>query len=155
MAGFKITIKRSVRINAPVATRAQRLALGQVVLQTVRGRIKSAVDANDAPAKPLSAIRPRHGGTSYAVQKQMRTGGRAVRDWTLTGALLGSLRVSIATQKRIVISPAEDQRGKMAGNQALCEMFAFSPKDEAVTQEAMDHLVQRMISLIVANSISR
>jgi|HubBroStandDraft_4_1064222.scaffolds.fasta_scaffold208077_2 hypothetical protein len=149
MAGFKITIKRSVRIQAPLFTRAQRVAVGNIALNVVRDRIKTATDANDGPAKPLNAIRPRHGGASYVVQKQMRTGRPATRDWTLTGAMLKSLRVTVATTKRIVISPTDDQKGKMAGNQQRCEMFAISKKDEAkinaVVGKAYQDMAQRMI----------
>src|SRR5579863_6526587 len=90
---FKVTIKRSVRIQAPLFTRAQRVAVGQFALKAVRDRIKTATDAKDAPAKPLSAIQPRHGGASYVIQKQKRTGRRPVRDWTLSGTMLASLRV--------------------------------------------------------------
>jgi hypothetical protein len=149
MAGFKISIKRSVRIQAPLFTRAQRVAVGNIALNVVRDRIKTATDANDSPAKPLCAIRPRHGGASYVVQKQMRTGQPAVRDWTLTGAMLKSLRVTVATAKRILISPTDDQKGKMAGNQQRCEMFAISPKDEAqinaVVLKSYQDMAARMV----------
>jgi len=156
MAGLKITIQRSVRIQAPLATRAERLRLGQIVLETVRTRIKTASDGNDQPAKPLCAIRPRHGGASYVVQKQMRTGRPAVRDWMLTGAMLQSLRVTVATAKRILISPTDDQKAKLAHDQAQCEMFALSPKDEAVAQEAVTKLYWALNArMVVAASMYR
>lgn len=149
MPTFRVSISRPLRIQAPVINRAQRLAVGNVVIDVVRERIKRAIDANDAPARPLSAIRPKHGGASYAVQKQEKTGKRPVRDWTLTGALLRSLRVSVATEKRIVISPAADQMGKMAGNQGLCNMFAISPKDEAVINQTINALYAQMAQRMV------
>jgi hypothetical protein len=156
MAGFKITIKRAVRIQAPLFTRAQRVAVGNIALNVVRDRIKAASDANDQPAKPLCAIRPRRGGASYVVQKQMRTGRPAIRDWTLTGAMLQSLRVTVATAKRIVISPTDDQKGKLAGNQQRCEMFALSPKDEAKVNEVVAKSYQDMATrMIVASQMWR
>lgn len=156
MGMFKVTIKRSVRIQAPLISRPQRVFLGNLALGSVRGRIQKATDANDQPAKPLSAIRPRHGGASYVVQKQKRTGRRPVRDWNLTGALMQSFRVTIATAKRIVISPTDDQKVKLAGNQAICEMFAFSPKDAAVTQAAViDAYVDMAQRMVVATAMYR
>jgi len=146
---FKVTITRSVRIQAPLFTRPQRVAVGEFAMNVVRDRIKTATDANDEPAKPLGLAQPRHGGASYAIQKQKRTGRRPVRDWTLSGAMLASLRVTVATAKRIVISPTADQKNKLAINQVGCEMFAISPKDEAKVNDlvgkAYQDMAQRMI----------
>jgi hypothetical protein len=153
---FKVVITGSVRIQAPLFTRGERVLVGTVAMNVVRDRIRSASDVKDQPAKPLSLLRPRHGGASYAIQKQKWTGRRAVRDWTLSGALLNSFRVTTATEKRIVISPTNDQKNKLAINQVGCEMFAISPRDEAeINRMVVKEYQDKAARIVIATELWR
>jgi hypothetical protein len=162
MAMFQVTVQRSFRIQAPVATRNQRLLIGNAAIAIVTRRVQAATDTDDSPAKPLSSSRAimKRGRDmwSYAVEKQHITGRRGVRDWTYSGDMLKSLRVSIATTTRILISPSgTDSKGrdntvKLAHNQTLCEMFGLSPSDEAKVKELVDALYRDLASRLVTES---
>lgn len=155
--GFKVLISRPIRINAPVATRKQRLWIGNELLRAVVKRIQSAKDAADAPAKPLAVNEDSRGRKfGYAIQKQ-RKRGRNKRDLTDSGEMLASLRVSQASKTRIVISPGDEKnKRKLAYNQAKCEQYGISPADEAaVNARAEEVWIKPAIAIMMLPGMAR
>jgi hypothetical protein len=117
----KITKARFVR--SPFTGR-EMAEIGETVLQTIFQRWDRGLDANDAPAPPLSERRviiqdvvfagggdlvgitsPRvSSDRGYRRYKQQRT-GRSLRDLHLTGRLRRSIKVLTANENRVVLGP--------------------------------------------------
>lgn len=105
-------------------------AIGQEVLDTVvRPRIASAVNVNDAPAKPLSTKGKRYQRYFYIKKAK---GLNPVRDLRFTGAMMAAAKVVDATNNQVRIGfDNPDASRKASFNQRRDPMFWWSPNDQA------------------------
>jgi hypothetical protein len=110
----------------------EMMDIAQVTLDHIRTRIQSVKDWEDNPAKPLK--------DNYAKQKVKgrrvaRTGGQIfrglpVRDWTLRGRTLQSLKVKYASQDRATIGPTSEEANMIiAVRNKLDHMWGLAPSD--------------------------
>lgn len=100
----------------------QMQSIGQQLVDgAIRPRIKSGLTADDQPAPPLAV--------GYAKRKQRR-GLNPIRDWTLTGRTLRSMKVLSAgpNQARIGFTdPTANMRAAI--NNKRARQFGMSPND--------------------------
>jgi hypothetical protein len=91
------------------------------ILESIRPRIRQALDVNDQPVPPL--------GKNYAKRKQ-RSGMNPVRDWTLSGDTLKALSVLVAGHNTATIGfvgPIANRRAYI--NNSYYRQFGVSPSD--------------------------
>lgn len=111
----------------------QMMTIGQVLLDKIVTRIKSAQDVTDSRARPLKP--------SYAEEKQKgrrvklggptRYKGQPIRDWTLRGRTLSACKVKFASQERVTIGPTSQETGAiMTARNRLDNMWGVSPSDQ-------------------------
>lgn len=119
--------------------------LSQVLADSIKTRIKSAVDINDAPAAPLTK--------AYARYKT-RTGRRPVRDWNLTGATLQAIAPLAAADGQIRVGFNSDRAAKIAAmNQHLrvagqrTEMWGVAPSDRANVVKALNEMRSQLVRI--------
>lgn len=131
-----IKVTRAPRLDIPRLTRNETRQVVTVVSGVVKAGISAGDLPNGSPARPL-AVRERNGRRSgYAIFKQRKT-GRNKRDWNLTGAMMGSLRVTVSDPAVGIIKFGADQNNKAAIRQAQDQMFDISKDAEkAGTEEA-------------------
>ena len=127
MSFFTTRIRHSRLTLSPFSSE-QMADIGEDVIGSIVGRISEAKDANDNPAKPLSE--------RYAKYKSGSTNknpGRApVRDWTLRGKTLSSIRVKVASEDRCTIGPTDEQSAMIISVQdARSHQWGVSPADES------------------------
>ena len=123
-------------------------AIGGIVLDSMKARIKAAVDWNDNAARPLKPIyaQEKVKGRRVALTGGQLFRGKPIRDWTLRGRTMQSLKVKSVSQDRVTIGPVSLEAAKIiAGRNPLDHMWAMSPKDMAVLHESTyDTIVQKV-----------
>lgn len=96
---------------------------GRLLDEGIKPRIRQGHTVYDSPAEPLSE--------SYARRKK-RLGKQAVRDWTLTGRTLRSLKVLTASPNRSVLGFTDEETNKRAFiNNRRDRQFGVSPSDKS------------------------
>jgi hypothetical protein len=106
--------------------------IGQVLLDHMVARIKSAQDITDSPARTLKSTyaAEKTAGRRVALSGATRYRGKDIRDWTLRGRTLSACKVKSASQERVVIGPTSEETGKiMGGRNRLDKMWGVSPSD--------------------------
>jgi uncharacterized membrane protein len=142
MARFEPVRKRA-RFNRSGFTDQQMLGVANRVTDSIKQRIHSGLDANDAPAPPLTE--------KYARKKQL-FGGSGVRDWVSgrarmartkkgsfpMGITLNSLRVLSYSANHAIIGFTNALANMRAAiNNRRHRQFAVSPKDNQVFGSAV------------------
>jgi hypothetical protein len=131
---FTPKITRARFVLGPFSSE-QMAAIGNVMVDTIKTRIQSGLNINDDPAKPLKPGRNGRGG--YPGYKSSH-GLNPIRDWTLRGRTLGSMKVKAANENRVVIGFTDDKADLIAHINNLRERtFGISPKDRIVLQAAV------------------
>ena len=123
---FQAKITRARWVLGPF-TSEDMLAIGNVVAESIKGRIQGGLNINDQPAKPL---KPGRNGRRGYPEDKVRRGLMPYRDWTWTGRTLRSLKVTQASENRCVIgftSPNADAIAHL--NNRRERAFGVSPMD--------------------------
>ena len=104
MAGFETRVTYSKLSFSPIATE-DMAAIGSIVLDQIKARIQAAVDWDDNPARPLKEIyaREKVKGRRVALTGGQLFRGKPIRDWTLRGRTMQSLKVKSVSQDRVTI----------------------------------------------------
>jgi hypothetical protein len=114
---------RKARFHVPGYTPQQMNEMAEdFILESIRPRIRQALDVNDKPVPPLAK--------NYAKRKQKRRGLNPVRDWTLSGNTLKTLSVLVAGHNTATIGfvgPIANRRAYI--NNARYRQFGVSPSD--------------------------
>jgi len=109
-----------------------------LIEEAIRPRIRSGHTVQDAPAPALSA--------KYAKRK-IRAGKQPIRDWTLTGRTLRSMKVLTAGPNRAVIGLTDAETNRRAFfNNRRSQQFGVSPNDRG----KLPRIVARLDSPIKA-----
>jgi hypothetical protein len=118
---------RSVRFAVGPFTGEQMAGIGEVLKDSILARIRSGLNAEDNPAKPLKpSVGKRQ---SYADRKRAK-GLQPIRDWTWRGRTLRSMAVLSASPNRGVIGFTDAQTDVIAHiNNQRERAFGVSPKD--------------------------
>ena len=108
----------------------QMTVIGKTVMDTaIKPRIFAGINANDAPAKPLSV---------RYIKAKLKRGLNPIRDLVWRGLTMRSMRVVNATANKVAIGFDNPQAGKIAAiNNARDRMFWFSDKDQKVIQSVV------------------
>jgi hypothetical protein len=154
--GFRLSLNTQMAIFTTKITR-QRLTLspfssetmtgiGNVLLKTIKTRIKSGTDVNDQPAKPLKGAKMRY--VAYSRQKENK-GLAGIRDWTYSGHLLRAMKVVSANENRFVIGFIDDRSDKIAHlNNRGTRMFGISPNDTKALKTAVMEAFRKFIKVV-------
>ncbi len=121
MQRFKTTIRKARFVEQGFSAQ-QMQSIGQQFIDTAeRPRIRAGLTVYDQPAPPLSI--------GYAKRKTRR-GLQPIRDWSLTGRTLRSMKVLTAgpNQARIGFTDAEANK-RAAINNRRARQFGVSPAD--------------------------
>lgn len=113
----------------------QMMTIGQVLLDKIVTRIKSAQDVTDSRARPLkpSYAEEKVRGRRVALGGPRKYTGLPFRDWTLRGRTLSACRVKFASQERVTIGPTSQETGMiMTARNRLDNMWGVSPSDQLV-----------------------
>lgn len=107
-------------------------------LASVKARVKRGLNENDGKAAPLTK--------RYARFKSKRTGGRAIRDLTLTGDLLEGIKARYSDDYQA----KADATGRLGRIKAAVHrnQLKFSPQDQAVMSEVARGLFKEDVSAV-------
>lgn len=121
MAKFQTRIIKKSRFVVSGFDIARMQSIGTAMTEAIVRRIQSGTNVNDQPALPL---RPK-----YARLKERKT-GKQVRDWTLTGRTMRSLKLLTVSATKAVIGftdPVANQRAAL--NNRIDRAFGISPNE--------------------------
>ena len=123
---FQAKITRARWVLGPF-TSEDMLTIGNVVVDSIKGRLHKGLNINDQRAK---ALKPgRNGKRGYPDYKAAR-GLQSFRDWFWTGRTLRSLKVKQASENRCVIGFIDPNSDLIAHVNNLRERaFGISPRD--------------------------
>ena len=125
---FQAKITRARFVLGPF-TAEDMQTIGGVLVDSISGRIRKAVNVNDDPAKVLKP--GRNGRRGYPDYKAAR-GLQPLRDWVWTGRTMRSLKVKSANENRVVIGFVDPNADRVAHVNNLRErQFGVSPKDRS------------------------
>src|SRR5690349_3850408 len=146
MASIFQTKIRHVQLTWSPFSSEQMAQIGSVWLEGTLSRVRRAVDATDAPAKPLKE--------RYARMK-LRRGRAPVRDWqyrTATGVTLSAAKVKVASENQVSIGFITAQANMIVAIQnRQCKMWGVSPTD----QQTVETAIRSMLSQKVRNQIQK
>jgi hypothetical protein len=131
MATFETKIVRA-RVTWSPFTAEEMAELGQGVLDHITARIQNVQNVDDGSAPALAS--------KYATEKQTgrfvplggprKYTGKPVRDWTLRGRTLQSLKVKTANDDVATIGPISPEAYKIiASRNKIDRMWGLSPSD--------------------------
>ena len=127
----KMTVIKKARFNYSGISAEQMLTIGNNLLGSIKLRIRSAINAQDQPAKPLKINSKSYNG-GYPAAKERR-GIEPVRNWTFTGGTLTQMIVKEVTQNRGVIAFANTRADNIAHwNNMREKAFGVSPTDKTI-----------------------
>jgi hypothetical protein len=132
MAFFQTKIRHSTMTFSPFTAESMSV-IGQVVLDHIRQRIQSVQDVTDGHAKPLKAnyAEEKRKGRYVAMGGARKYSGLPVRDWTLRGRTLQSLKVKTASEDRVTIGPTMAETAMIiAVRNRQDHMWGVSPSDQ-------------------------
>lgn len=116
----RVWVKKQIRIDHLSFNQTQMLKLGTVGVANVKNRVQSAMGPEDSKAKPLNK--------RYAITKSTKLRKRAVRDLTVTGALLGNFQVRTVSENKAFASlTSRKQRDKGKALSGIEAWMVFSP----------------------------
>jgi hypothetical protein len=146
MPFFQTKIRRA-RVTWSPFTAEQMQGIAQAGLSHIIRRIQSATDATDSAAKPLDtkyAEQKRH-GRFVALGGNRRYSGFPVRDWTLRGRTIQSMKVKAASENVATIGPiSREAYIIMYSRNRLDHMWGLSPTDqEAIYGRMREELMRR------------
>jgi hypothetical protein len=128
---------QNVKLTFSPFSTENMMTIGQVLLDHIVTRIKSAQDVTDSAAKPLKPTyaEEKRQGRRVALGGPQKYRGAPYRDWTLRGRTLSACKVKFASQDRATIGPTSEETGKiMTARNRLDHMWGISPSDgEALT----------------------
>jgi hypothetical protein len=132
---------RHVRLTFSPFSSEQFHQIGSVMLDTITSRIRSGVNAQDSPAKPLNP--------AYAKRK-LRRNRSPIRDWSWRGFTLGSAKVKVASEDSVTIGFINAQANLIATvNNRIEKAWGESPRDReiriAVIRAALTQNVSRSV----------
>lgn len=138
---------RHARLTFSPFSSEQMADIGNVVLESIKDRILLARNADDAPAKPL-AIKYADWKSSA---KNKYPGKSRLRDWSLRGKTLRSLKVKVASEDRATLGPTDPQSQMIVAVQNRRQrQWAVSPKNLEVLYAAVQRtlLQSRVVRLV-------
>lgn len=140
---FQAKITRARFVLGPF-TAEDMLAIGNVLRDSIAGRIGMGLNVNDAQAKALKPGRSGHRG--YPDYKAAR-GLLPFRDWLWTGRTMRSLKVKGASENRALIGFVDPNADRIAHVNNLREKaFGISSKDrQALTAAVRARLQQARV----------
>lgn len=132
---------RHVRLTFSPFSAEQFHQIGSVMLDTIITRIRSGVNAQDTPARPLNP--------AYAKRK-IRRNRSPIRDWSWRGFTLASAKVKVASEDSVTIGFINAQANLIAtANNRIEKAWGESPRDRetrfAVIRETLTQHVARQI----------
>ena len=131
MAFFETRIRHSTLTFSPFSSESMA-TIGQVVLDHIRDRIQSAQDVNDSHSKPLkeSYAEEKRRGRRVALGGARKYTGLPVRDWTLRGRTMVSLKVKTASEDRVTIGPTLPETAMIISvRNKVDHMWGMAPSD--------------------------
>jgi hypothetical protein len=113
--------------------------IGEIVARSIRDRIHSGLNVNDAAAKALKPGRTVNGHQlrGYPDYKSAR-GLQPIRDWTWTGRTMRALKALSANENKVTIGfsdPVADYRAHI--NNRREKAFGVSPNDHKALNAAV------------------
>jgi hypothetical protein len=124
-------------------TAQQMYQLGLFAIAVMRERVSRGIGSSDAPMKPLSEHKGRRWsksrgewveygrGTGYRFRK-VRSGGKGIRDLTLTGSMLGNISVRSVSERQVRIDiTSSRERMKARANEIRSPWWGWSANDLA------------------------
>ncbi|HEY1898123.1 MAG TPA: hypothetical protein VGG62_17720 [Terracidiphilus sp.] len=152
MPMFQARITHTRLSFSPFASESMMI-IGQVVLDHIKARIQSVKDVTDSQAKPLKE--------SYAEQKRQgryvvlggpkKYSGLPVRDWTLRGRTMQSLKVKVASEERVTIGPTSQETTMIVlARNKKDKMWGLSPSDyEALYTEVRSAILRTKVIRVI------
>ena len=121
---FKLAVTQSGQLAPPVLSPAQRLELGQVMVDTQKARWAKGINAAGQPAAPL------HKTTA----KAKRTfGRRPIRDMEMTGLVRQNFSLRKASEVELRAENTTVEARRHARQAQLFEkMIGWAPQDETI-----------------------
>jgi hypothetical protein len=128
---FKISVKNSGRLKAPKLDNGQFTKIGQAMVAAQLERWSKGINANGAPAKPLSP--------KYAAMKRIYTRNEhPIRDNKMTGALVKNFQLRKAMDGVIRAEPTQRlTRTQAQRAEQYEEMIGLAPSDQVTTYRAI------------------
>jgi hypothetical protein len=137
---FQAKITRARFVLGPF-TAEDMQTIGGVLVDSISGRIRKAVNVNDDPAKVLKP--GRNGRRGYPDYKAAR-GLQPIRDWVWTGRTMRSLKVKSANENRVVVGFVDPNADRVAHVNNLRErQFGVSPKDRSALNAIVLAILKR------------
>ena len=118
----------------------------QTLLNHIVYRIQSAIDETDSAAKPLNVryAQEKRVGRYVAQSGHTKYSGMPVRDWTLRGWTIRSLKVKLVSEDRAQIGPITRQAYIiMASRNKFDHMWGLSPTDQEAFYTQMREELKR------------
>lgn len=132
---IRLNLVRPKQFAAIEFTRQDLIQIGAKAIDSITKRVALGIDANDRPAKRLSA--------GYR-RKKTAKGQPGIRNLMYSGSMLGSMTITEATNNRVVIGfNRRSELIKAQTNQARDPWFGLSSNDEAKTLLFADQLLAR------------
>ena len=124
---------RHVQLTFSPFTAEQMSDIGGVVLDSIIRRIRTATNDTDSAAPPLAT---RY--AEYKARQRKYPGHAQIRDWTLRGKTLRSLKVKLATEDKVVLGPIDPQSQMIIAIQnKRSHQWGVSPRDHEVMYAAI------------------
>lgn len=143
MARLRVFVKKRLIVNSLAFRPQQMYAIGHAGTLAVKKRVGAAINAEDAPAKPLSK--------GYAIYKNkiFRT-GKVKRDLTLTGSMLHNFQVrTVSNNGAWARNSTRKDREKANHNQQVEPWILFSRANQRVvvetTRKVFGEIVRQMV----------
>lgn len=149
MPKFK-TVVRKARFSYSGIQAQQMANIAQAVANDIKARILRAEDVHDVAAPALKRRVGANGvDRGYAAYKAKKH-PPAIRNWSYTGHLLGSLKVLRADENRAVIGFTDAYSNRVAAiNNRRWRQFGMSPSNWEVLLKAF-----RNIKAVVAKAVA-
>ena len=139
MAIFQARITHATLTFSPFTSETM-MTIGQTVLDHIKARIQSVQDVTDSQAKPLKETyaEEKRRGRYVALGGPKKYSGLPVRDWTLRGRTMQSLKVKAASEERVTIGPTSQETTMIVlARNRKDKMWGISPSDQDALHAAI------------------
>lgn len=145
MPFFQTRVTHS-RLTFSAFTSEGMMEIAQALLDHIKQRIsRDVLDATDSPAKPLNQkyAQGKVAGRYVALGGNVRYRGAPVRDWSLRGRVMKSLKVKTASEEHATIGPTSRETYIIiAARNKIDKMWGISPED----WQAMNLAVRKVLT---------
>ena len=157
MGFIKAFVKKQIQLDKMNIGQKEMFRMANVGVADIKNRATAALNANDAPSKPLTkgyAIKKaKVRRTQIAAQSAGLPIGRVIsgkRDLMLTGDMMRNLSVRSVSENRAYAGwTTLSQRKKAANNERLEHFIDFSPKNEQTVHRFAQKIVSDRVKRLV------